>query len=1056
MFKIEDYDKKAPFTSFLPGIAGPIGLPIWTFYVNRGQGICSFGYDNKSNSIMPFKPAILAYENTAFEGFRTFLRVKYPNGEVINVEPFAEDENRFSKEMLIEQNSLMVTAVSEKLGISINVKYFIIPNDNIGGLVRRVEIKNLNSHDLEIEALDGMPRLIAAGIETESYNNMANLSRSFVTMTNTANKIPVFTVGSSTEDSDRVDKLEGGIYSSIRVNNEIVMPIYDPWKIFGEWKNLSVPRLFWKGGLKSILESNQIIENKFPSVFAPVQQKVSPNECIQIESIFGYTSNLDQLNYKVTEENFGSKEYIDNKEKEAKELVDSIVSDVDMKSKYPMFDEYIKQSYLDNILRGGYPFEIEVGGEKEFLHIYSRKHGDPERDYNFFSTPMRFYSEGNGNFRDVVQNRRNDIFFNPKLGVKSLIQFLNLIQADGYNPLQIQGSILKIKEDKLDQVKEYFANIDDSVKFILDDFNFEEFYYSDLEKIRKENESFADYILENSEMLNKTKYSEGYWIDHWVYLLDLLENANKIFPDKKADYLFDNDVISFYQSGYFVKRRNDKYVLSNDNVRQYSSLFKDDDLIDTNGPFGGVLKDEDGNIYKTSIYSKLFILALVKFLSLDQFSMGISMEAGKPGWNDALNGLPGLFGSSIAETLELVRLVRYLLSEIENFENIYVPHDVWIALEKVDSMLKHFNSSTENEVELLKFWDDRLTILEEYRENTNYSIRGEDQKISSESVNDILQRIEKILNDGVHRSEKYGEAGVIPTFLTYTATDYTVQKDDNGNPIKNPDDLILVKVSEFEPKAIPLFLEAPAKAMKVFDTETANNLYQDVLNSELFDKKVGMYKTSVPLDNESIEIGRIRSFTPGWQERESIFMHMHYKYIYGILLSKQYDNFYKEFPRAILPFRDEVEYGRSILEHSSFIASSVNPDESIVGRGFVARLSGSTAEALSIWLSLIVGEKWFSINDDDELMFEFDPILNGDLFAENGEFAYKLFSKTNVKYINPKRLNTYKGTTANAKISHMIIRIDSEEIKVNGNKIVGDLCRRLREQEIDSIEVYFE
>ena len=27
--------------------------------------------------------------------------------------------------------------------------------------------------------------------------------------------------------------------------------------------------------------------------------------------------------------------------------------------------------------------------------------------------------------------------------------------------------------------------------------------------------------------------------------------------------------------------------------------------------------------------------------------MGIEMEAGKPGWNDAMNGLPGLFGSEM-------------------------------------------------------------------------------------------------------------------------------------------------------------------------------------------------------------------------------------------------------------------------------------------------------------------------------------------------------------------------------------------------------------------------
>jgi hypothetical protein len=37
----------------------------------------------------------------------------------------------------------------------------------------------------------------------------------------------------------------------------------------------------------------------------------------------------------------------------------------------------------------------------------------------------------------------------------------------------------------------------------------------------------------------------------------------------------------------------------------------------------------------------LAILGFLKFSSLDQSGMGVEMEGGKPGWNDAMNGLPG-------------------------------------------------------------------------------------------------------------------------------------------------------------------------------------------------------------------------------------------------------------------------------------------------------------------------------------------------------------------------------------------------------------------------------
>ena len=42
-----------------------------------------------------------------------------------------------------------------------------------------------------------------------------------------------------------------------------------------------------------------------------------------------------------------------------------------------------------------------------------------------------------------------------------------------------------------------------------------------------------------------------------------------------------------------------------------------------------------------SVISKLCILGMLKFSTLDPYGMGIEMEGGKPGWNDAMNGLPG-------------------------------------------------------------------------------------------------------------------------------------------------------------------------------------------------------------------------------------------------------------------------------------------------------------------------------------------------------------------------------------------------------------------------------
>ena len=51
-FVMDDYGKKSTFASFLPGIAGIRGIPIWCYYVNRGQCVVSFGVDNKDHGIL--------------------------------------------------------------------------------------------------------------------------------------------------------------------------------------------------------------------------------------------------------------------------------------------------------------------------------------------------------------------------------------------------------------------------------------------------------------------------------------------------------------------------------------------------------------------------------------------------------------------------------------------------------------------------------------------------------------------------------------------------------------------------------------------------------------------------------------------------------------------------------------------------------------------------------------------------------------------------------------------------------------------------------------------
>ena len=85
LYPIRRYGRKPAFSSFLPGVAGERGIPLWCFYVNRGQCIAGFGSRDKQHSIMEFSPAHTAYQRVQTTGFRTFVKV---DGRV--TEPFRD------------------------------------------------------------------------------------------------------------------------------------------------------------------------------------------------------------------------------------------------------------------------------------------------------------------------------------------------------------------------------------------------------------------------------------------------------------------------------------------------------------------------------------------------------------------------------------------------------------------------------------------------------------------------------------------------------------------------------------------------------------------------------------------------------------------------------------------------------------------------------------------------------------------------------------------------------------------------------------------------------
>ena len=160
-----------------------------------------------------------------------------------------------------------------------------------------------------------------------------------------------------------------------------------------------------------------------------------------------------------------------------------------------------------------------------------------------------------------------------------------------------------------------------------------------------------------------------------------------------------------------------------------------------------------GKIYRTTLFNKLVCLALVKFSSFDPWGMGIEMEAGKPGWYDALNGLPALFGSSLPETYELSRLLKFLRKAIKAgvTKKIRLPVEAAILLREILACLDIYNHQPSSNRDFI-YWDSASTAREIYREAIRLGFNGEEQSIPLSALDEVLSLFQAKIQAGIERA----------------------------------------------------------------------------------------------------------------------------------------------------------------------------------------------------------------------------------------------------------------------------------------------------------------
>ncbi|MFN2290936.1 MAG: cellobiose phosphorylase [Anaerolineae bacterium] len=1065
-FVIQDYASRCPFASFLPGIAGPLGIPMWVFYVNRGQAIASFGVENKDNPILEFEPANKAYQTTPYTGFRTFLKLKHDGDELL-YEPFAPWSDGDNLQMRIGMNELELQANNQRHGIQSQVLYFTLPGEPFAGLVRQVTVTNLGIEPLALEILDGMARVMPFGVNNRDLKEIGRTSEALMAVFDLEDGLPFYRLQASAGDSPEVSLIHAGhFYLAFDSSGQKLLPFVDPVVLFGQNTSLSTPDGFIAQPLADLRQRRQITTGRTPCGLFGASSVLAPGENTSLYSIVGHTGNIEHA--RSAQARLARPEYVRRKREEGTQLVDQLTAAVAAHTSSRQFDAYTRQTFFDNVLRGGWPVLLGNQQAPAVYHIYSRKHGDLERDYNYFYLAAEPYSQGNANYRDVNQNRRSDVLFKPATGAFNVLSFLGLIQADGYNPLVVEGSRFTLPASHRAAVLDLVERPDGLEPMLAQPFTpghlLRTIADGDMGLKVSPDKLIAE-ALSHAEQHFQASPDEGCWIDHWTYNLDLIETYLAVYPDRKEALLFDHPVVPSFDSPLVVQPRTRKHVLTAEGlVRQYGAVVEDEEkaaLIASRTEALNLVRTAHGRgeVYRTTVFAKLVGLAVLKFATLDPLGMGVEMEAGKPGWCDALNGLPGLFGSSLSETYELERLLSFLLEVMaEKGEARFdLPLEQVKLMEQVVEALQSWCES-DDPARDFHFWDMSATARETYRDRVRLGFDGETAALSGQDLEPILAAFRAKVRAGIQRAVEMNAGaspGIPPTYFSYTITDYDLISDADGEPLGDGQCRPYVKAKRFEPAVLPLFLEGPVHALKVQpDVASARQLFARVKASDLYDRNLGMYKANAPLKDQPLEIGRIRAFTPGWLENESVFLHMEYKYLLEILRAGLYEEFDEAFRRAVICFQDPEVYGRSPLENSTFLVSSAHPDESLHGTGFVARLTGATAEFLSMWTTMTAGQRPFTL-EDGKLCLAFRPALPGWLFDKGGELTFTFLGQVPVTYHNPDRRDIYPNSGLRA--GHLVLQLrDERQVEFAEGIIREPYAQMVRSGEATQIDVLFD
>jgi len=748
-YKISNYNQMADFFMTIVSDSDH-----WMYL--SGNGSLTAGRKNRNNSLFPYYTVDKIHDYRGKTGSKTICLVE-KNNRTHLWEPFTnEAEKTYRIERNLYKSIYGNKVIFEERNISLEVSFkYGWCNSEKFGWVKKSSIQNHGSGDTKIDLLDGIRNLLPYGVDYAFQNEYSNLLDAYKKNELLAeSKLGLFMLSSI--PVDRAEPSEAlkatSVWSIVPTENA---------KYLVSDKQLEN----FKNGQE--LETETDIRASRGAYYVNVAfnlKKYEKQQWYMAAEVNQDASDVANLgNFILTEKNIT--EQLENDIATGTQNLIKIVASADglqMGNEELSFARHFSNTMF-NVMRGGIftngylfdtndfklyvkqsntdivktfakemaklPEEIELSnllawakqiGNPELERIcfeylpltFSRRHGDPSRQWNQFSIETKNEDGTNklnyeGNWRDIFQNWEALCLSFPEFIEGIIAKFVNASTADGYNPY-------RITREGMDW------------------------------ECPDPNDPWA-YI--------------GYWGDHQIiYLQKFLEQSEAFHPGK-LDELLSKEMFVYANVPYRIKSFNKLVSNPKDTINFDAELNKQiDELVKQKGADGKLIHDKKGNIYKVNLMEKI-LSALLSKLSNFIPEAGIWLNTQRPEWNDANNALVGN-GVSMVTLYYIRRFLEFWENKFSNMEaesfnisaEIKALFDHIFYLFKANIALTSTGFSDEDRYHFTQVLGKAGEVYREAVYNNSFS--GEKQIVSLENLSDFVELAKKYINQSIQKNKR--------------------------------------------------------------------------------------------------------------------------------------------------------------------------------------------------------------------------------------------------------------------------------------------------------------